>query len=46
MPVEQVAEMLGDTVTTAMEHYGKATLSEIENFVRSDEKNVDVLKNI
>ena len=34
MPIEQIAELLGDTVETAMKHYGKATLSEIESTMR------------
>jgi len=34
MPVEQIAELLGDTLETAMKHYGKATLSEIEATMR------------
>jgi len=33
MPVEQVAVMLGDTVSTAMMHYGVATTSEIKDFI-------------
>jgi integrase len=37
MPVEQVAEMLGDTVETAMEHYGKATMDEIADTIRKKE---------
>jgi len=34
MPVEQIAELLGDTLETAMKHYGKATLQEIETTMR------------
>lgn len=34
MPVEQIAELLGDTVETAMKHYGKATMTEIETSMR------------
>jgi integrase len=34
MPVEQIAELLGDTVQTAMLHYGKATQSEIEDTMK------------
>ena len=34
MPIEQIAELLGDTVGTAMKHYGKATLSELEVTMR------------
>lgn len=30
MPVEQIAALLGDTVETAMKHYGKATQGEVE----------------
>jgi integrase len=29
MPVEQIAELLGDTVQTAMMHYGKATFADL-----------------
>jgi len=35
MPVEQIAELLGDTVETAMKHYGKATITEIETTMRT-----------
>ena len=31
MPVEQIAELLGDTINTAMKHYGKATLNELSD---------------
>lgn len=34
MPVEQIAELLGDTLQTAMMHYGKATLQEIGTTMR------------
>lgn len=34
MPVEQIAELLGDTLETAMKHYGKATLSELDHTMR------------
>jgi integrase len=34
MPVEQIAELLGDTLETAMLHYGKATMTEIETTMR------------
>jgi len=34
MPVEQIAKLLGDTIETAMSHYGEATLQEIETTMR------------
>jgi len=34
MPVEQIAALLGDTLETAMKHYGKATIGEIEDTMR------------
>lgn len=34
MPVEQIAELLGDTLETAMKHYGKATLAELDQTMR------------
>jgi len=34
MPVEQIAELLGDTLETAMKHYGKATLRELDHTMR------------
>lgn len=37
MPVEQIAVLLGDTLETAMKHYGKATISEIEDTMRGFE---------
>jgi integrase len=34
MPVSQIAELLGDTLETAMKHYGKATLRELDQTMR------------
>ena len=34
MPVEQIAELIGDTVDTAMKHYGKATLADLEQTMK------------
>lgn len=38
MPVEQIAELLGDTLETAMKHYGKATLSELDATMRGEKR--------
>lgn len=34
MPVSQIAELLGDTLETAMKHYSKATLRELDQTMR------------
>lgn len=34
MPVTQIAELIGDTVETAMKHYGKATIADLEQTMR------------